>query len=214
MTICPDEAQDVPVLDIAEWAMASSLYVVYSQAIDRVIIGVCRRRRLRRDEAGDFAQDVRVYLLVDKERVLRLFAGRSALETYLYRVIDRECVRWKRREERRTARLFAQTCLVEPADSLPCECGRPLQALMECADDQMECRRRAILAQAVLRLDVQSRRLIILRFERGLDVEARGRVLCLTPKAVYRRLERVVCRLQRDVSHVCGGSRAGLGVGR
>jgi RNA polymerase sigma factor (sigma-70 family) len=56
--------------------------------VDRVTAMVCRRARLFGDEAEDFAADVRL-ALAENDTILRDFAGRSSLATYLTIVVQR-----------------------------------------------------------------------------------------------------------------------------
>lgn len=57
--------------------------------IDRVTAFVCRRSRLRPDEAEEFTSHVHLKLIEDDYAVLRKFEGRSSLATYLTTVIHR-----------------------------------------------------------------------------------------------------------------------------
>lgn len=56
---------------------------------NRVTAFVCARNRLSADEADDFASHVTVKLLEDDQAILRKFAGRSSIRTYLTVVIQR-----------------------------------------------------------------------------------------------------------------------------
>jgi RNA polymerase sigma factor (sigma-70 family) len=65
------------------------LYVANLAAIESVIGFICRQRRLRGDDAKEFAAVVHLRLVEDDYEVLRKFQGRSALKTYLTVVIQR-----------------------------------------------------------------------------------------------------------------------------
>jgi len=57
--------------------------------IDRVIAGVCRRARLSREDAEDFASTVKLSLMENDYAILRKYEGRSALATFLTIVVQR-----------------------------------------------------------------------------------------------------------------------------
>jgi RNA polymerase sigma factor (sigma-70 family) len=57
--------------------------------VDKIVAGVCHRARLYGADAEDFASTVKLALLEDDYAILRSFAGRSALSTYLTIVIER-----------------------------------------------------------------------------------------------------------------------------
>ncbi|HYR27537.1 MAG TPA: sigma-70 family RNA polymerase sigma factor [Thermoanaerobaculia bacterium] len=57
--------------------------------IDRVIDGVCRRARLRPEDAEDFASNVKVALMEDDYAILRKYEERSSLKTFLTVVVQR-----------------------------------------------------------------------------------------------------------------------------
>ncbi|HET8773395.1 MAG TPA: hypothetical protein VFP80_06380 [Thermoanaerobaculia bacterium] len=57
--------------------------------IDRVVDGVCRRRRIFGADAEDFASQVKLALIEDEYAVFRKYAGRASLGTYLTVVAER-----------------------------------------------------------------------------------------------------------------------------
>ena len=57
--------------------------------IERIIVFTCRRHRLVRDEAEEFAGNVRLKLIENDYAVLRTFEGRSAFATFISVVIQR-----------------------------------------------------------------------------------------------------------------------------
>jgi RNA polymerase sigma factor (sigma-70 family) len=66
-----------------------NLFLSNLSVIDEVIDGVCRRARLQRAEAEEFAASVRLALIDDDYAVLRRYEGRSTLSTYLTVVVER-----------------------------------------------------------------------------------------------------------------------------
>lgn len=61
----------------------------YLRVAERVVSFVCARQRLSTDEAKDFASHVTLTLLEDERAILRKFAGRSSIRTYLTVVVQR-----------------------------------------------------------------------------------------------------------------------------
>ena len=57
--------------------------------IDRVIAGVCRRARLSREDAEDFASSAKLALMDNDYAILRKYEGRSSLATFLTIVVQR-----------------------------------------------------------------------------------------------------------------------------
>jgi RNA polymerase sigma factor (sigma-70 family) len=84
-------------------AAAEALFLSRQDFIKDVVRRVARRWRLSREDAADFESDVQLKLLEDDYAVLRKFAGRSRLETYLTTVIhrvffdswNRRCGKWR-----------------------------------------------------------------------------------------------------------------------
>jgi RNA polymerase sigma factor for flagellar operon FliA len=62
-------------------------YLSHQAAIEAAIRAVCRRHRLRPEDADDFASQVRLHLVQGDYAVLRRFQGRSSLSTYLLTVV-------------------------------------------------------------------------------------------------------------------------------
>jgi RNA polymerase sigma factor for flagellar operon FliA len=63
--------------------------------VEQAIRGVCRRQRFMADDAEDFTSLVCVRLLEDDCAVIRRFAGRSSLATYLTAVITHLAQDWR-----------------------------------------------------------------------------------------------------------------------
>jgi RNA polymerase sigma factor (sigma-70 family) len=66
-----------------------NLFLVNLSVIDKVIGGVCRRARMQRAEAEEFAASVRLALIENDYAILRRYEGRAALATYLTIVVER-----------------------------------------------------------------------------------------------------------------------------
>jgi len=65
------------------------------RTISQVIRQVCRTSRLRPEDQEDFAQSVHVRLLERNYDVIRRFAARSSLRTYLTVVVRRMLLDWR-----------------------------------------------------------------------------------------------------------------------
>ncbi len=70
------------------------LYLTHQAHIERALQVVCRRQALGA-EAEDFCSAFRVHLLEDDCRILRVFQGRSSLDTYLVTVVTRYFQDWR-----------------------------------------------------------------------------------------------------------------------
>ena len=57
------------------------------QKVEAIIRAVCFRNRLKPDEAEDFSAEVKLRLVENDYRILRVFTGKSSIETYLTTVI-------------------------------------------------------------------------------------------------------------------------------
>lgn len=68
---------------------AAELFESNLALIDRVIATVCRRARLFRADAEDFASSTRIALMEDDYAILRKYAGRSTFAAYLSVVVQR-----------------------------------------------------------------------------------------------------------------------------
>jgi RNA polymerase sigma factor (sigma-70 family) len=67
----------------------ADLFRANAALIDRIAASVCRRARVSGADAEDFAGDVRVALMEGDFAILREFAGRASLQSYLSIVIER-----------------------------------------------------------------------------------------------------------------------------
>ena len=180
--------------------MAASLYLAHREVIERVIARVCSLYRLRQPALQDFAQDVRLLLIRDDERVLRMFRSESTFETYLWRVIKRECARWRRGEARRI-RYMVRGLSVETADTvLAGALGRERsRAELPSGNDRPDSSHATKLDRAVQALAPGTRQLFVLRFVCRCRAKTIAAEFHTTPKAIYRRLDRLVEELRRAV---------------
>jgi RNA polymerase sigma factor for flagellar operon FliA len=71
------------------------LYLTNRDLIEGVIRHVARRHVLNTADADDFAGSVRLRLVEDDYRMLRVFQRRSSLRTYLTTVIQRQFLDWQ-----------------------------------------------------------------------------------------------------------------------
>ena len=71
------------------------VYLANRELIEDAIAAVCRRRRLVPDEADEFAADARLHLIKNDYAVLRAFAGRSSLRTYVIAVLSHLFLDWR-----------------------------------------------------------------------------------------------------------------------
>ena len=79
------------------------------QKVEAIIRAVCFRNRLQADETEEFASEVKLRLVENDYRILRVFTGKSSIETYLTTVVAnmvRDLIRerngrWRPSEEAR-----------------------------------------------------------------------------------------------------------------
>ena len=71
------------------------IYLANRELIDDAIAAVCRRRRLPPAEAEEFGSDARLHFIKDDYAVLRAFAGRSSMRTYLIAVAAHLFLDWR-----------------------------------------------------------------------------------------------------------------------
>ena len=84
-----------------ESTAAKDLFESRLDEIDRVILWIARRLNLRGDDEAEFRSWAHLKLIEDDYRILRRFAGRSSLKTYLTTVVqnlgrDYRIARWGR----------------------------------------------------------------------------------------------------------------------
>lgn len=65
-----------------------AVFLEHLPLIERVATRVCRRHRLRPEDADDFVASVRLKFIADDFAVLRTFQGRSSLPTYVTTVVQ------------------------------------------------------------------------------------------------------------------------------
>lgn len=70
-------------------------YLAHRESVEQAIRSLCARQRLAASDADDFASDARLHLLKNDGAVVRAFAGRSSLKTYLTVVLGRLFQDWR-----------------------------------------------------------------------------------------------------------------------
>jgi RNA polymerase sigma factor (sigma-70 family) len=73
----------------ADGGLSDSQLLSHLAVAERAVAFVCARHRLTADEAEDFSSHVTLKLLEDDRAILRKFAGRSSIRTYLGVVVQR-----------------------------------------------------------------------------------------------------------------------------
>jgi RNA polymerase sigma factor for flagellar operon FliA len=140
----------------------NALYLIHQETVDATIARVCRRQRLRPEDAEDFISQFRLKLLEDDCAVLRKFEGRASLSTYLTVVAQRAYKDWqnsrwgKWRPSVEARRLGATALLLE---RLMTRDGYTLdQALEQIRTTHDETVTRTVLEQLAARLPARSPR--------------------------------------------------------
>jgi len=93
MTVC--QPQREPAAIRATPVHSGDLYLAHRTTIEQAIRAVCRRHRLRPEDAEDFASNVRIHLMDNDFAVLRRFRGRSSMGTYLLAVVTHLAQDWR-----------------------------------------------------------------------------------------------------------------------
>ena len=75
-----------------------SPYTTHADTIESAIVHACRAHRLAPDVADEFASWTRVRLLDNDQAILRKFAHRSSLRTFLITVVQRLFLDWRNAE--------------------------------------------------------------------------------------------------------------------
>jgi RNA polymerase sigma-70 factor, ECF subfamily len=131
-------------------------------------------------EAEDLVQDTFLSILNAAER----YRPEAAFRTYLYRVLTRRCIDYKRKK--RPLLFDPLPEMADPATSSPLRIQR-------------QERERAIQA-ALDTLPPRYRAVIVLRYFEGLSGQEMARILDTTPKSIERLLARARQRLERVLS--------------
>jgi RNA polymerase sigma factor (sigma-70 family) len=228
--------------------------------VRRIVGFVCSRNRLAAADGDDFGSYVTVKLLEDDAAILRKFAGRSSIQTYLSIVIQRLFLDYRRaawgkwRPSAQAKRLGALGTLIEQlvtrdghtADEayeivttnhglsvsrlefdraigglpqrqvrkfeddvvlagLPSASLLPDESMVAEETARQERRVDQALRDAMASLPVQDRLLLILQFFDGRTVAEIASMLGLDQKGLYRRLDRLLRELRRQLE------AAGLG---
>jgi RNA polymerase sigma factor (sigma-70 family) len=225
-------------------------------ALCEVITAVTRKGGLPPDEADDFSQTVHLKLLERNYAPVRMFAGRSALRTYLTVIVGRLLLDWRNSRygkwrpsacARRLGpaavsldRLISRDlCSVDEAvailenrpglpaaetlralaeqlprrsrirtvrmdDVTPSLAPRfedPVEVAEACAARQRALR---VLQRAYVRLAPADQQLVRLRFRDNLSIAAIACLLGVPAKSLYRRMQRVLRTLGRDLARARG----------
>lgn len=162
-----------------EWARALEVLIQHYQA---AILRYCVSQLADQDAAQEVTQDV---FLAAFEGLPRLFRHAS-MKAWLYRIASHKCLERRRNHLRRTAlRHHYQALIGQYAHCVP---PSPPEEL--CSRE----RQRRLVWQALRRLRVYERELVVLRYLEGLLHEEIARTLKVSSKTVERHLPRAVAK--------------------
>ncbi len=172
-------------------------FLAHAREIERAIRMVSARFRLRGADLEDFRQEARCFILVHAEEVFGRFAGRAALDSYLFTIIRHLVgVNDRRPERRRASRVL----------------GLDSQARLsighrstEHCDEQLSSHDAAVLAARLSRtlacafreLPPGARLLIYRRYRLGESFATLAAAHRTTIKAIYGRCDRALAALRR-----------------
>ena len=170
----------------------ATLVQIHFDTIQSAIRATSARWRVA--DRDDFAMDVWVCLLRDDGRVLRRFEGRSAMGTYLFRVLHRAAGKWVGRGKR-NARVELPS-----GDTYVAFDGGESHAFMRTLGQHQTDRdeRVHILEQALSMLPERDRALLALR-RQGLSNAEIARIHKTTSDAIDLRIRRAIARLRAAV---------------
>lgn len=194
-------------LAATETGEAARAWALFLEEFSGLILHVARRMGAGHDDAMDGYLHVIEALEANEFRRLRSYSesGAASFTTWLVAVCRRLCVDEHRRkfgrvrstdgDESHVSRwnLASLASAVESLDGLESEAPGP-------ADIVDSAERTSALEAALDELDTSDRLLIRLRFTDGLPVPRIARILGEpTPFTVYRRLDRILAQLKRDL---------------
>jgi RNA polymerase sigma-70 factor (ECF subfamily) len=130
------------------------------------------------------AQDVLQAVFFKAFRGLHAFRYQSGLFTWIYRIARNECLNHLRRREVSAIPLEAILGSGDEIDSKSLPPGREARS-----------ERDAILRQAVMRLPLKMREVVVLKYLEGLSYEEMSRALGCAPGTVASRLNRALAEL-------------------
>jgi len=183
----PSDETLMALVAAGDWAAFDRLVLRHQDAVWRTayrIVADCQA-------AEDLAQDafLRIFEAADRYR------PEAAFRTYLYRVLVRLCL-----DYRRKGRAMPAEAALLATD----EASRPDQRLVE-------GEREAIVQQAVARLPARQRAAIVLKYNEGLAVREIAEAMQLSVKAVERLLARGRATLERRLGRLLDASEETTG---
>jgi RNA polymerase sigma factor (sigma-70 family) len=179
-------------------AAAHDFFLANIAVVDGVIRLICRRQHLPPEQAEEFRSLAYLKIIQDDYQVLRRFAQRSSLRTYLVVVLQRALLDYRASRAGRWQPLVADDVLMQMADDSPLP------------DDMVErsrLRGRATHAQRAIReamagLHPADQLLLTLRFYQGMKIADIARTLRVEQKPLYRRVELLLARLRDSVEEL------------
>lgn len=165
-------------------------YVSHETEVENGIRLTRQRLRLTGDDAGDFAQDARVFIARNGHRIFPAFRQRSSLKTYIARVIwrfglDRSAA--KKREKLRLDAVKMET------QGLRAEPWHPRLTR------DLSLAATAKAASWIRSLRPSDREQILRRFVHGEGVAQIAIQLGTTPSAAFKRLYRLLAAARKDL---------------
>ena len=242
---------------------AANLLAAHLPAVRRAVAFVCRRNHLTVDDSDEFESHVRLKLLEDDAAILRKFAGRSTVYTFLSVVVQRLYLDYRRaawgtwRPSAQALRLGALAVLIDRLTTrdghthdeayeivtithcaalsrgefdaivgrLPQRPGRrfvsdaalselaapspgPDQALIDDEAVERERHVQAALRRAMAALPAQDRLVLTMRYLDGRTVAEIAKNLRLDQKVLYRRVDKLLATLRRQLEAAGVGENA------
>ena len=169
-----------------------ALVDLHRPAIQVAIRQTCAKWHASGSEGDDLSQHLWCVVLDHDARVLRRFEQRSTMSSYLFPVLMRAAGKW-----------FEKRTLVNrreaPAGDTYALFG-PLLASDQTTDASPTADHRGRLRRHLMRLRRFDRLLLRLRYECGESIRDIASLLDMSPKAVERRIARVIARLRRALA--------------
>lgn len=161
----------------------------HAERLYRVGLGFCGNHA----DAQDMAQETLLRALRHQHQ----FKGRSNINTWLYRIASRVCLRMRRRRA-------GQPAAIESLDEDPAFAEKVMVDLDALARSQAEARHRSDLLErmqdAIARLPDEFRLVLVLKEIAGLSVEETARALGLKSQTVKTRLHRARMRIRAQLA--------------
>ncbi len=161
----------------------------HAERLYRVGLGFCGNHA----DAQDMAQETLLRALRKQEQ----FAGRSDINTWLYRIASRVCMRMRRKRVGEPAR-------IESLDEDPAFAEKAMVDLDALARSQADARGESDmlerLQEAIAQLPDEFRIALVLKEIAGLSVEETARALGVKPQTVKTRLHRARMRIRGRIA--------------